>query len=394
MREKLHQKFKDSFSAITFVLIIVLALNIFLSSTAIAQTEELHIQITNEDEEIMTQIYEGAHFIVSVYYLDEYNTPKFLNGVEIEFNQGNYNIEMGSDTVFIQAPSVSEKTAYYITANKSGYTDGQAEITVLNQKKLIVSPEKRTVESGELFSVTITDKEENPISGATISVQSYGETKQTNDGGFGWLSAPPKDDKRDEITIVATKEGYEQGETTIAIYKTPPIPPWLTDNALYIGAAIVLIVTILYVNIRNKKKNRVKPKEFSNEQVLKKYNVHGAIVSPNKETQEKDENVSNEAKKGPKVEEIRISRPKKEKEIVSVYSERKEERKVMPVQSSRKKECDWFEGKDDIRFEIDKLTGKLDDEDDPDKWFEGIDDIREKIDERVKKKDKKKEEED
>ena len=52
-------------------------------------------------------------------------------------------------------------------------------------------------------------------------------------------------------------------------------------------------------------------------------------------------------------------------------------------------EYDWFEGTDDIRYEIDKLTGKID-EKHMDKWFEGVDDLKKKIDEKVKKRDKNK----
>ncbi|MEA2055573.1 MAG: hypothetical protein U9O49_01920, partial [Candidatus Thermoplasmatota archaeon] len=94
-----------------------------------------------------------------------------------------------------------------------------------------------------------------------------------------------------------------------------------------------------------------------------------------------------------KVEEIRISRPRKEKEIVSVTGDKiKEGKKVMPVQSHKSDDGDWFQGTDAIRYEIDKLTGEIDEEN-LDKWFEGIDDIRVKIDEKIKKKDKKKNEE-
>ena len=57
-----------------------------------------------------------------------------------------------------------------------------------------------------------------------------------------------------------------------------------------------------------------------------------------------------------------------------------------------KKDYDWFEGDDDARYQIQKATGEVD-ETGKDKWFEGVGDLKEKIDERVKKKDKKKDEE-
>ena len=42
-----------------------------------------------------------------------------------------------------------------------------------------------------------------------------------------------------------------------------------------------------------------------------------------------------------------------------------------------------------MRYEIDKLTGEVDEEG-LDKWFEGVSDLKVKIDEKIKKKDKKK----
>ena len=44
-----------------------------------------------------------------------------------------------------------------------------------------------------------------------------------------------------------------------------------------------------------------------------------------------------------------------------------------------------------MRYEIDKLTGEIDEEG-VDKWFEGVDDIKKKIDEKMKKKKQKEEE--
>jgi hypothetical protein len=101
------------------------------------------------------------------------------------------------------------------------------------------------------------------------------------------------------------------------------------------------------------------------------------------------ENIDMESERGPKVEEIRISRPRKEKEIVPINAEEEKVDEAIPRKVRRRHEYDWFEGTDDIRYEIDKITGKIDEEG-ADKWFEGIDDIRAKIDEKVKKKDKKK----
>ena len=94
----------------------------------------------------------------------------------------------------------------------------------------------------------------------------------------------------------------------------------------------------------------------------------------------------------PKVEEIRISRPRKEKEVVDVETEDDETEKVINKKKLQQRDYDWFEGSDDVQYEIDKLTGEVDEEG-LDKWYEGVDGLKEKIDEKVKKKDKKKNEE-
>ena len=91
-----------------------------------------------------------------------------------------------------------------------------------------------------------------------------------------------------------------------------------------------------------------------------------------------------------KVEEIRITRPYKDKEVVPVVSKENETEKIIKKKEMQKRDYDWFEGTDDIRYEIDKLTGKIDEEG-LDKWFEGVDHHKDKIKEKVKKKDKKKE---
>jgi hypothetical protein len=90
-----------------------------------------------------------------------------------------------------------------------------------------------------------------------------------------------------------------------------------------------------------------------------------------------------------KVEEIRISRSRKQKEIVPVKEKQDETEKIINRKKMQRHNYDWFEGKDNVRYEIDKITGEVD-EHGVDKWYEGIEGLREKIDEKVKNKDKKK----
>ena len=85
---------------------------------------------------------------------------------------------------------------------------------------------------------------------------------------------------------------------------------------------------------------------------------------------------------------ISRSRPKKEKEVVSLKTVEDEIDKVIDKKKSRKQQNNWFIGHDEVKYEIDKLTGEIDEEK-LDKWYEGTDNIKEKIKERVTHKDKK-----
>jgi hypothetical protein len=99
------------------------------------------------------------------------------------------------------------------------------------------------------------------------------------------------------------------------------------------------------------------------------------------------DNVRVQQNEDSRVEEIRISRPKKEKDIVPVKTVEDEIDKVIHKKKNRKQKHDWFIGHDELRYEIDKLTGEID-EKGLDKWYDGLDDVKEKINEKVKKKDK------
>ena len=202
----------------------------------------------------------------------------------------------------------------------------------------------------------------------------------TNDNGRAWLKAP---EERSEIIVLAEKDGYFTGTETIGVRIAPGLLELLLQSEYTpIGIAVILLIAaIMFVHTRQKKAFARKARETAKQQPVKQHTIHGAIVSPPNE-----ETVQIEPKRGPKVEEIRISRPRKGKEVVQVKTE--EDRSTR--QTKKQDYDDWFVGTDNIRYEIDKLTGEIDEEG-KDKWFEGIDEIRAKIDEKVKKKDKKKE---
>lgn len=377
---------RDNYITTLLILLLLLLCNIFIiSSSVAAQGEQLIIDVVDE-------VYENEDFFVSVYIINNSGIPTFLIDVELVFNGYPYYItDQGSGVATIQAPQVDEDTAYTITASKDGYTPAEETITILNKlPKLIVTLDKYTVNANEKFSVVVKDENENPIANATVVIQDvFGEDAiaTTNSGGRAWLVAP---EVGGEITIMAQKDGYVEGTTPLMVNIGPGFWESLLQNPYtpIVIVVIILILAIVFVNLRQKKSIDAKAREISKEQALKRYGAHGKIVSlPSDEKTGKP--VDQYGSRGPKIEEIRISRPRKDKKIVSVKSEKEEARKVIPRKTIRKHDYDWFEGTDDIRYEIDRITGEIDEEG-LDKWFEGIDDIRAKIDEKIKKKDKKK----
>jgi hypothetical protein len=385
MRRKKHSRIRDNYITISLILLVLLLCNIFIiSSPVAAQGEQLIIDVVDE-------VYENEDFFVSVYIINNSGIPTFLIDVELVFNGDPYYItDQGSGVATIQAPQVDEDTAYTITASKDGYASNQTTITVLNKLQLYVTPDEHTIEANKLFSVTVTDENENPIADATVAIQDVfgdGAIATTNSEGRAWLVAP---EVGGEITVMAQKDGYVEGTTPLMVNIGPGFWESLLQSPytpIFI-AIIILIFAIVFVNLRQKESIDTRAREISKEQALKRYGAHGKIVSlPFSEKTGKP--VNQYGPRGPKIEEIRISRPRKDKKIVFVESEKEEVRKVIPRKPKRKYDYDWFEGTDGIRYEIDRITGEIDEEG-LDKWFEGIDDIRAKIDEKLKKKDKKK----
>jgi hypothetical protein len=178
------------------------------------------------------------------------------------------------------------------------------------------------------------------------------------------------------------------------------IPPTLLDLiirnryfTLLLGT-IILICAILLVNFRQRKSITSRAKELSSDKSVEKYG--GEIGSTGSDKIEEKHEIKYydkdvvriQPKKESKVEEIRITRPYKDKEVVPVDSKEDETEKIIKKKEMQKRDYDWFEGTDDVRYEIDKLTGKIDEEG-LDKWFEGVGHHKDKINEKVKKKDKK-----
>lgn len=266
------------------------------------------------------------------------------------------------------------------------------------EKKLVITPlDSYTVDTGQLFSVRVTDgtSEDAYVSGVKVTIQSYGGTKITDNNGVARLTAPSDDWRYDEFTIIANKSGYADGRITIGLNKKGGFLESIIQSPYFpiFIASICLIGAIVYVTFRQKKSIYTRAKEITDDKVLEKYDADVKIVSPKTDDKiQKPEYYSKEivrakAEQDPKVEEIRISRPYKEKEIVPVKTEEDKTEKIIDQRISQINDQDWFEGTDEMRYEIEKLTGEID-ENGIDKWFEGVDELKEKIDKKMRKKTK------
>ncbi len=265
------------------------------------------------------------------------------------------------------------------------------------------------VEPNEQFSVTVTDQNGTKIQDAEVTIDNGMKEIETNSNGVAYLIAPSKEGR---YQIVATKNGYSPFKGEIRVDAGPPF--WETTTFPIILGGICLIGAIIFVYFREKRSIYNRATQISKDNILQKY-ATSQNNTTNKEqpTQTKNQSNFNENKKDiyqnpyhpkpirsthendSKVEEIRIRRPHKEREVVSVEKEKDVAEKVVQDAKMKKRDDDWFQGNEDAKYEIGKITGEVDEEQ-IDKWFEGYDNLKEKIDEKVKKdkKKRKKDEED
>jgi len=380
-----------------FIVVIgILALALLPPGIGDEEETQLYLMITGtaEEEEPITEVYENEYFKVSAYLLDEHDFPQFQANVIITFNDNSYQTTEDDIEVLLVAPLVTSNTVLNISASKEECIGANASLTVLNHLRLILTPETFTVEAGHHFSIVVTDETGAPVSGVIVGIQNEkgdDAVDTTNSDGRAWLMAP--EDRR-EIIILAQKDGYLDGTRMLRVN----IPQGIIERVLHhpftpIVIAVVLLVSIVgIVYMRQRRASPLSPMDFKEEQRFPPTRTPGTITSKTLSAPDmapKRSTATNVDLGGkPKVEEIRISRPGKEKNIVPVDQTNPSSvpLKKKPIKGAR---CDWFEGTEDFRYQIDKMTGKID-ETKTDKWFEGTSDIRKKIDKALKQKDREK----
>jgi len=386
MRRKIYLITRFNFNNILFFLCLILTINVFFSENIFA-AEGDNLEIVAPDE-----IYEEEYFSVSVMDPDILEESPWLIDVIIEFNGYLYQINETAE-VEIQAPFVNQDTNYIIKAFKEGYQTTNKTIIVRNTeiKVLFISHDDFVVDAGERFSVTITENDKNgdPVVGVRIAIQSFGQPAFTDDNGRAWLTAPEEWEK---ITILASKDGYVNGQVQMEVNIPPTLFDFIIRNryfTIFIGT-IILIFVILFVNLRQRLSITSRAKEISKDKLDNKYESELGLNKPKENPESyyyEKENIRVKPDNDSKVEEIRITRPYKEKEVVPVESKKDETEKIIDKKRRQKRDYDWFEGTDDLRYEIDRITGEIDEEG-IDKWFEGVDHHKDKITKKMKKKDK------
>jgi len=376
-------------------LLTILILILFVSITAGNALADMQILIDAESE-----VNENEDFRVSVYIINESKEIEFLEDASITFNGWPYKTTKQSDTdnyeAIITAPSVTNDRPYTIQADKQGYITNYTQITVKNIKpSLKIDPQDYIIPAGDQFYVTVYENstDGNAVQGVTVHISSFGYPVTTEANGKAYFNAPTD---REEITIIASKLGYTSGSETIKIRLKPNIISQIIDNKYFLifVSVIILILSILFVHFRQKKNVYTRAKEISDQKTVDKYTSESN--NPYDKNRFESESfigppVRFNQSQDSKVEEIRISRPHKEKEIVDVKTKEDETETIVNKKRIQRRDYDWFEGTDEIRYEIDKLTGEVDEEG-IDKWFEGVDDLKKKIDEKMKKKKQKEEE--
>ena len=271
---------------------------------------------------------------------------------------------------------------FLLVANISGY---YASINAQEgSPTLFIYPEDGYVlDENQKFSILITENtsDGDAVEGVSVAIQNVMGDKYdstTNSDGRAFLYAPKN---REKFTIIATKSGYITATETLEINQEQGIINQIIGSQYFIVflAFLFLILAIIIVNYRQKKSVYNRAKNITKDKKMKEYGL-----------EKKEETLYPiEKNRNNKIEEIRIVQTRQKKDVIPI--EKKDESGGSI--DEEKKSGDWFKGTDEVKYEIDRLTGEVD-EDGEDKWFEGVENLRDKLDEKMKKKGKKEEEED
>jgi len=337
--------------------------------------------------------FEGKSYNITV--TDELGID-FIVGVNITVPWATFYTSNITPIITLQAPSFLDYDSFIITATKKGYSTAEIEITVM-KGVLMLSVDRTTVEEQKQFQVTVKDQNNTLVKHAYvyayIGTNTDVEPMLTDAWGTVVLTAPEVAVDT-TLTIRVMKNGYATKFATIRVEPAKGVTITV-DNALLnqllplLFAVLVVIFAILLVRWRQKKA-LPPPRAPTDDRQQKKPQVS---LQETPDRYGKHEHASftvNEPKKisvtpsTSKVEEIRIPLQQKQKDI-TVVSPDKQSAPAEP----KKDEDEYFKGQEYMRYKLDEITGKIDQQTDG-KWFEGERDSKYKVDETLKKGWKKK----
>ena len=113
---------------IQIALTILFVLFVIISANVKAQEKQLIIDVEGE-------VYEEVNFTVSVYTINENDSPIYQIDVLIEFNNKFYDITAENPEISIMAPDISESSFFTIIASKMGYESAVTNISVVKTEQ-------------------------------------------------------------------------------------------------------------------------------------------------------------------------------------------------------------------------------------------------------------------
>ena len=271
-------------------------------------------------------------------------------------------------------PYENYPAGFTITVSKPGYNTLEQEAIIVKGQLDVTTIQ--TVQEGDVFSVQVTDDNEKAVLGTSVYIQDQGAVKKTDEDGKASLAAPSVNVDT-QVYLVAHKDGYADVSKIILVTNIPT-PAGISDWSLVYPIIIaVIVVVVIMVIVRLRKRKIPKPIDdpdwnfpSQNERFMRDEN-HSFTHRPHEK-----ERIEPEAKDtitvvqtdDPRIEEIRLHRTTKQKETTIISDEEKPTEEAQ--QALKTKPDQWFEGTDELRYKVDKLTGKID-EQGADKWFEG-----------------------
>jgi len=353
---------------------------------------------TMEIEVLPPQPVSGQNFTISVYDTSISNTTPYLTEVIISVEEANYTItdELPNRELELTAPLIFTQISLIIKANKTGYHDANKSITILpntaNPPQIFITIINETIVAGSYFSLKVTDKFNNPISNATVSIKNHQGTDTdgfTNKTGYITLKAP----NEPEIEILAQKEGFTEDTATSWVQTTQDSTTIILSHPAtpIIIAACILVLTILLVTLKNKGIIAIPTSPLSLKNI-KKEPLKTPVIQkePMKIKKPNDAKTAQLKINTPlyhsKIEEIDIKKPHPEKETFHLTKTKRHDSEKQ-IKSTHHQ---WFTEKDSIECKVDQLISAQPSKNKNEEWFQGTASIKDAINTTVKQKQKKK----